>query len=410
MPGLGRRRRREPTTRRAGRRPHPLDRPWVHPSELQVVRRRRPAAPPSRPAHASGSIGLVSAGAARASSRCSCWSRSARSAVGSARRSRRRSSPRPTPRSTTRWRERVASARRPERRDRRQRPAGADGKRGRARASCSSTDRVVTSAHLRDRRDARSTVTTNDGDTLTAKVIGRRSRRPTSRLLLGRRRRPRSCRQLELVTTPRDRRPGRRGRRRRRATLGWTSIGVVPEQQLARVVRRRRRAVAGTGRHEHRHRPRDVRRRARSTRTARSSGSSSTPPGGARQGLAVPIDVAVDVADQLERAANRSTHGWLGVLFGDDAAGTGRRRDGRRGRARRPGGEGRHRSSRRRHRARRRPTRCAGWHDAIAVARAPPADRARSSSSSCRGSRTIQRPTPARAAADAVDTLYGPSG
>jgi S1-C subfamily serine protease len=43
----------------------------------------------------------------------------------------------------------------------------------------------------------------------------------------------------------------------------------------------------------------------------------TSPPGATRDGLAVPIDVALDVADQLSRSG-KATHGAIGVVFGGD--------------------------------------------------------------------------------------------
>jgi len=45
-----------------------------------------------------------------------------------------------------------------------------------------------------------------------------------------------------------------------------------------------------------------------------------SPPGVARTGLAIPVDVALDVADQLERT-KKVAHGSVGVVFGADASG-----------------------------------------------------------------------------------------
>lgn len=45
-----------------------------------------------------------------------------------------------------------------------------------------------------------------------------------------------------------------------------------------------------------------------------------SPPGATRQGLAVPFEVAFDVADQLEDA-EQATHGAIGVVFADDVRG-----------------------------------------------------------------------------------------
>jgi len=192
-----------------------------------------------------------------------------------------------------------------------------------------------------------------------------------------------------------------------RGNEGWTDIGVVQERNwvgsyasgavsvpgLIATGTRTTPATAGGGLFDP---------------NGRIIGILATMPGGTRDGLAVPIDVVLDVTSQLERN-QQALHGAIGVVFGVDATGES---PGATVSALVPDGPatrgddmlqpgdvilvvGR--------------TRVRGWQDAIAAIRQhQPADQLELGV--LRANRTVRVDVQLGPAADTVDTPWGPVG
>ena len=297
----------------AGPRPAPSDRPWVHPAELQAFV-AAPAGGGTPPRPREWVIGLVSAGAAVV---VTVLVLVAFGALGGRERSAILPPVVTTPNSPIDYAvaQRVAASAGPSVVRVNTDQLGPDGKAVQGSGVILHTDRVVTSAHYVTGA-TKVTVSTKDGDTLTAQVIGVD---PTTDLCLllvegvG----P-QLPEPELVSTPEVGDPvialgaGR-------GNEGWVSNGVIQEQNWITSYANNTVGVPGL--------------LATNTETTppTSGGALFDPngriigilvstPGGTRQGLAVPIDVALGVADQLERT-KKAAHGAIGVLFGANATG-----------------------------------------------------------------------------------------
>ncbi len=302
-----------------GPRPDPLDRPWVHPAELQsfVAAPAKPAEPP-RPREwmigvVSGLVGvaatillLVAFGAIGERSRAAL--------------------PPPvvtTPNSPIDYAlgQRVAENAAPAivtvntNQPSTAGQAGAPGSGGQGSGVVLRTDRVVTSAHLIDGATSVKVIT-RDGTTYDAQVIG--SDPTTDVCVLEVDGVGNDLPDPELTATAGIGDPvvavaaGR-------GNVGWISMGVVQERNWLASNANGTVAVAGL--------------LATSTDTTptttggglfdpngRLIGILTTAPGATRTGLAVTIDVVLDVADQLERSKS-VTHGALGVFLGPDHQG-----------------------------------------------------------------------------------------
>ena len=296
-----------------GPRPAPSDRPWVHPAELQafVAAPARTAEPP-RPRE--WVIGLVSAGAGVL---VTVLVLVAFGALGGRERSVVPPPVVTVPNSPIDYAvaQRVATSAGPSVVTVTTDQLGPDGKAVQGSGVILHTDRVVTSAHFVTGA-SKVEVSTKDGDTFTAQVIGVD---PTTDLCLllvagvG----P-QLPEPQLRVVPGDRRPGDRGRRRA-GQRGLDEHRCRPGGELDLVLRQRHGVGAGAGRDEHGDGPRDL-GGALFDPDGRIIGILVSTPGGARQGLAVPIDVALDVTAQLERDKS-AKHGAIGVVFGADVTG-----------------------------------------------------------------------------------------
>jgi serine protease Do len=255
------------------------------------------------------------------------------------------------------------------------------------------TDRVMTSAHLVNGA-TKVEVSTKQGDTFTATVIGVD---PTTDL----------CYLLVAGIDPSIPQPQLLALGAGTGNEGWTSAGVVQERNWVGSYGNGTLQVPG------------LLATSTGTTAATTGGGLFDPEGriigilvtmtdGSRDGLAVPIDVALDVAGQLDRDKS-AKHGALGVVFGPDPSGgtpgatvAATVPDGPAARADTPlqGGDvilsvGE--------------TRVRGWHDAVAAARQhQPTEQI--VLSVLRGTHTLSVRLQLGTAADTVDTMYGQIG
>ncbi|HEX5586048.1 MAG TPA: S1C family serine protease [Acidimicrobiia bacterium] len=296
----------EPT----GPRPDPGDRPWVHPAELQAfVATPAPSATPPRPRE--WAIGVVSAVAGVAATVLVLV------AFGALGGRDRATIPPPV----------VTNANAPIDYAVAQRVAdsvgpsvvmvnvtNAAGTGTQGSGVVLHTDRVLTSAHLLDGATEVKVSTKTDRDPITAQVIGMDP--STDLCLLAVSGVGPELPEPELVAQPAV------GDTviavaASRGNGGWTSMGVI--QELNELARGSAATVAGLV--------------ATSTDTipttsggglfdpnGRIIGILTSAPGATRTGLAVPIGVALDVAEQLENN-KQAAHGAIGVVFGADRAG-----------------------------------------------------------------------------------------
>jgi S1-C subfamily serine protease len=295
-----------------GPRPAPSERPWVHPAELQAFA-PAPAAPPTPPRPREWVIGLVAAGAGVV---VTVLLLVAFGALGGRERS---AVPPPVvtiPNSPIDYgvAQRVAVGAGPSIVNVRTDRPGPDGRAEQGSGVVLRTDRVVTSAHFVIGA-TKIEVTTKAGETFTAQVIGID---PTTDLcLLSVEDVDPALPDPQLVTKPKIGDPviavgaGK-------GNEGWTDIGVVQEHNWVTSYADGAIAVPGlmaTGTDT----TPETSGGGLFDQNGRIIGILVSPPGATRHGLAVPIDVVLDVTDQLERRKS-AEHGAIGVVFGDDAA------------------------------------------------------------------------------------------
>jgi S1-C subfamily serine protease len=291
-----------------GARPSPTDRPWVHPAELQSFV-ATPQSPPNPPRPREWVIGVVSALVGVAATLLLLV------AFGALGDRDRAAIPPPVVTSPNSPIDYAIAARVADSAAdnvvtvNTNRPSSANKNGSQGSGVVWRTDRVLTSAHLVAGATS-VTVSTKRGETIDAQVIGID---PTTDLCLLAVEGLDELPLPELTDDPEVGDPvvavgaGR-------GNTGWTSIGVVQERNW--LASDGTVAVAGL--------------LATSTDTqpttsggalfdpnGRLIGILSATPGASRAGLAVPIDVARDVAEQLERTKT-ATHGAIGVLYGPD--------------------------------------------------------------------------------------------